>query len=98
MKKYSPVGNRLLIEKITIKEEKTKSGLIIPLDETNHMDREKQTIGIINSIGSGVDKKLGFKQGHKIKYAKHSNIDLDEKFSIVQDKDIQVIIYDGEEK
>ena len=93
-KNYQPLGNRVLIEKIKI-EEKSKNGIILPMDIATHK-YETDTIGTIIALGAGVDKKLGLKLDQKIKYAKHSQVEMAEGILLVKDTDIQAIIYEGE--
>lgn len=96
MKKlYEPLGNRVLIEKIKL-EEKTQNGIILPMDAATQK-YETDTVGTIIALGNSVDKTLDLHIGCKIKYAKHSQVELDEGILLVKDADIQAIIHEGEE-
>lgn len=97
--KIKPLGNRILLEQQFVKEEKTASGIVLTIDETNPHDREKQLKGIIVDIGSKVDKSLGLKKGHLVKFVKHSETTIDEENNLilVKDTDLQAIIFQGDE-
>lgn len=97
-KTYKPQGNRLLIQKIKLKE-KTQGGIILPTDQAKHQ-HELDTVATIVLIGSKVDITLGLEIGQKIKYAKHSQTNLEEDgdLMLVKDLDIQAIIYESEGK
>jgi co-chaperonin GroES (HSP10) len=99
MKNYQPVGNRLIIQKpIQEKEEKTTGGIIIPKDETDPAQREKETFGTIIALGSKVDKTFDFEIGQTVKYAKHSQVELEKDIVIVKDCDVQCIVCEDDSK
>ena len=93
---YKPLDNRVLIKKIEIQEE-TRNGIILPMDTATHK-YETDTIGTVEALGNSVNKTLNLRVGCKVKYAKHSQVELDEGVIIVKDSDIQAIIYEEEEK
>jgi co-chaperonin GroES (HSP10) len=94
-KLYEPLGNRVLITKIKLEEEK-KGGVIIPFEITQQK-HETDTVGIVKALGNSVDKTLDLHIGAKVKYAKHSQVELEEGILLVKDVDIQAIIHEGEE-
>ena len=92
---YEPLGNRVLIKKIEIEEE-TRNGIILPMDTATHK-YETDTVGTVEALGNSIDKTLDLHIGCKVKYAKHSQVELDEGILLVKDSDIQAIIHEGEE-
>lgn len=92
--KLKPLGDKVVI-KVEEKEEKTKSGIVLP-------DTAKETpvIGEVIAVGSGeiVDGKkvaLDVKEGDKVIYSKYGGnpVDLDgEEFLILRQSDILAIV------
>ena len=96
-KNYQPVGNRLLLKIIQKpKEQKTKGGIILPDDELSNQI-EQNTVGEILSIGKDVNKTLDLEVGFTIKYAKNSDVKLEDGFVVIKDEHVQAIIFEDEE-
>ncbi len=94
--KLKPLGNRVILEPVS-KEEKTKSGIIIP--ET--VDKEKPEQGKILAVGPGKMSKDGkripmdIKAGDKVLFSKYSPTEVkieDKEYLVVSDDDILAII------
>lgn len=94
--KLKPLGNRVILEPIS-KEEKTKSGIIIP--ET--VDKEKPEQGKVLAVGPGKMSKDGkripmdIKAGDKVLFSKYSPTEVkieDKEYLVVSDDDILAII------
>lgn len=91
-----PLGNRVILEPVS-KEEKTKSGIIIP--ET--VDKEKPEQGKVLAVGPGKMSKDGkripmdIKAGDKVLFSKYSPTEVkieDKEYLVVSDDDILAII------
>ena len=94
--KLKPLGNRIILEAVS-KEEKTKSGIIIP--ET--VDKEKPEQGKVLAVGPGKMMKDGkripmdVKVGDVVLFSKYSpnEIKIDDKeYLVVSDDDILAIV------
>lgn len=94
--KLKPLGNRVILEPVS-KEEKTKSGIIIP--ET--VDKEKPEQGKILAAGPGKMSKDGkripmdIKAGDKVLFSKYSPTEVkieNKEYLVVSDDDILAII------
>ena len=67
MKKWRPLGKRVLIEKIT--KDKTEGGLFIP-------NSERQRLGKVIAVGSKVKPELHL-IGKKVHYGNYAELELD---------------------
>lgn len=82
----TPLGNRVLIEVIDIKE-KTHSGLLIP-----DSAKEKPQEGVVKAVGKDV-KRVGI--GNRILFGKFTGFDLklqDTEYLILNEDDILAIV------
>jgi len=96
MMKLKPLGNKVILEAIS-KEEKTKSGIIIP----DTVDKEKPEQAKVLAVGPGkINKdgsraKIDVKVGDTVLFSKYSptEIKLDGKeYLVVSDEDIMAIV------
>ncbi len=96
MTKLKPLGNKVILEAIS-KEEKTKSGIIIP----DTVDKEKPEQAKVLAVGPGrINKdgsraKIDVKAGDTVLFSKYSptEIKLDGKeYLVVSDEDIMAIV------
>ena len=94
--KLKPLGNKVILEAIS-KEEKTKSGIIIP----DTVDKEKPEQAKVLAVGPGkINKdgsraKIDVKVGDTVLFSKYSptEIKLDGKeYLVVSDEDIMAIV------
>ncbi len=87
--KLQPLDDRVLVEFGGEKEERTRSGLIIP-----DTAKEKPREGVVVAVGTDEDLQTKVKVGDKILFAKYGGeeIQLDGKdFRIVQRSDILAV-------
>ncbi len=96
MMKLKPLGNKVILEAVS-KEEKTKSGIIIP----DTVDKEKPEQAKVLAVGPGkINKdgsraKIDVKAGDIVLFSKYSptEIKLDGKeYLVVSDEDIMAIV------
>ncbi len=96
MMKLKPLGNKVILEAVS-KEEKTKSGIIIP----DTVDKEKPEQAKVLAVGPGkINKdgsraKIDVKAGDTVLFSKYSptEIKLDGKeYLVVSDEDIMAIV------
>src|SRR6266568_1068401 len=96
-----PLGDRVVVKPVE-KEEKTKSGIVIP-----DTVKEKPQEGIVEAVGSGRILDNGTKVpmelevGDKVLYAKYSGNEfkLDEvEYLIIPEKDVLAIVDNGKSK
>jgi len=96
MMKLKPLGNKVILEAIS-KEEKTKSGIIIP----DTVDKEKPEQAKVLAVGpgkigvGGIRAKIDVKAGDTVLFSKYSptEIKLDGKeYLVVSDEDIMAIV------
>ncbi len=96
MMKLKPLGNKVILEAVS-KEEKTKSGIIIP----DTVDKEKPEQAKVLAVGPGkIDKNgsripIDVKVGDTVLFSKYSptEIKLDGKeYLVVSDEDIMAIV------
>jgi chaperonin GroES len=96
-----PLGDRVVLKPVE-REEKTKSGIVIP-----DTVREKPQEGIVEAVGTGRILDNGTKVpmelevGDKVLYAKYSGSEfkLDEiEYLIVAEKDVLAIVANGQSK
>ena len=94
--KLKPLGNRVILEPVS-KEEKTKSGIIIP--ET--VDKEKPEQGKVLAVGPGKMSEDGkripmdIKAGDKVLFSKYSPTEVkieSKEYLVVSDDDILAVI------
>ena len=96
-----PLGDRAVVKPVE-KEEKTKSGIVIP-----DTAKEKPQEGIVEAVGSGRILDNGTKVpmelnvGDKVLYAKYSGSEFkldDIEYLIISEKDVLAIVGDDESK
>lgn len=96
MMKLKPLGNKVILEAVS-KEEKTKSGIIIP----DTVDKEKPEQAKVLAVGPGkIDKNgsrmpIDVKVGDTVLFSKYSptEIKLDGKeYLVVSDEDIMAVV------
>jgi chaperonin GroES len=96
MMKLRPLGNKVILEAVS-KEEKTKSGIIIP----DTVDKEKPEQAKVLAVGPGkINKdgsraKIDVKVGDTVLFSKYSptEIKLDGKeYLVVSDEDIMAVV------
>lgn len=94
--KLKPLGNRVVLESVS-KEERTKSGIIIP----DTVDKEKPEQGKVIAVGPGKTGKDGkripmdIKVGDKVLFSKYSPTEVkveDKEYLVVSDDDILAVI------
>jgi chaperonin GroES len=99
--KLRPLGDRAVLKPVE-KEEKTKSGIVIP-----DTAKEKPQEGIVEAVGSGRILDNGTKVpmelnvGDKVLYAKYSGSEFkldDIDYLIISEKDVLAIVGDDESK
>jgi chaperonin GroES len=99
--KLRPLGDRAVLKPVE-KEEKTKSGIVIP-----DTAKEKPQEGIVEAVGSGRILDNGTKVpmelnvGDKVLYAKYSGSEFkldDIEYLIISEKDVLAIVGDDESK
>jgi chaperonin GroES len=99
--KLRPLGDRAVLKPVE-KEEKTKSGIVIP-----DTAKEKPQEGIVEAVGSGRILDNGTKVpmelnvGDKVLYAKYSGNEFkldDIEYLIISEKDVLAIVGDDESK
>ncbi|MCX8158852.1 MAG: co-chaperone GroES [Candidatus Pacearchaeota archaeon] len=82
----TPLGERVLLKQIKTKEEKTKSGLIIPKSSTEKKEGEVISVGVLEN-----GKEIPLKKGDIVIYGGYSHEEIEingEKHLIVDFKDI----------
>ena len=96
-----PLGDRVVVKPVE-KEEKTKSGILLP-----DTAKEKPQEGIVEAVGTGriLDNgtkiPMELKVGDKVLYAKYAGNEfkLDEiEYLIVSEKDVLAIVSNGKKK
>jgi chaperonin GroES len=96
-----PLGDRVVVKPVE-REEKTKSGIVIP-----DTVKEKPQEGIVEAVGTGRILDNGTKVpmelevGDKVLYAKYSGSEfkLDEiEYLIIAEKDVLAIVGNGQSK
>ena len=96
-----PLGDRAVVRPVE-KEEKTKSGIVIP-----DTVKEKPQEGIVEAVGtgrildSGTKMPMELKVGDKVLYAKYSGNEFkldDIEYLIISEKDVLAIVGDDESK
>jgi chaperonin GroES len=96
-----PLGDRVVVKPVE-KEEKTKSGIVIP-----DTAKEKPQEGIVEAVGTGriLDNgtrvPMELEVGDKVLYAKYSGNEfkLDEvEYLIIPEKDVLAIVENGRSK
>ena len=99
--KLRPLGDRAVVKPVE-KEEKTKSGIVIP-----DTAKEKPQEGIVEAVGSGRILDSGTKVpmelnvGDKVLYAKYSGNEFkldDIEYLIISEKDVLAIVGDDTSK
>jgi len=94
--KLKPLGNRVILQAVS-KEEKTKSGIIIP----DTVDKEKPEQGKVIAAGPGKVGKDGkkipmdIKVGDTVLFSKYSPTEIkieDKEYLVVSDEDILAVI------
>jgi len=86
-----PIRDRLVIEIVEEKENKTKGGIIIP----DTSSKEKPQTGKVIAVGNDDDLKKEIKKGDKVIFAKYSGteINLDEKkYLILKFEDVLAVV------
>jgi len=96
-----PLGDRVVVKPVE-KEEKTKSGIVLP-----DTAKEKPQEGIVEAVGTGriLDNgtkiPMELKVGDKVLYAKYAGNEfkVDEiEYLIVSEKDVLAILANGKKK
>ena len=90
-KKLQPIKDRLVIEILEEKENKTAGGIILP----DTSAKEKPQIGTVIAVGNDADLKKDIKKGDKVIFAKYAGteIKLDEKdYMILKYEDVLAIV------
>src|SRR2546426_11107819 len=96
--KLSPLGDRVVVKPVE-KEEKTKSGIVLP-----DTAKEKPQEGIVEAVGTGrildngTKVTMELKVGDKVLYAKYAGNEfkLDEiEYLIVSEKDVLDVLANG---
>ncbi|MFZ2970815.1 MAG: co-chaperone GroES [Minisyncoccia bacterium] len=94
--KLKPLGNKIILEAIS-KEEKTKSGIIIPdtIDKEKPEQAKVLAVGPGKMLDTGKRNEMGVKAGDTVLFSKYSptEIKLDGKeYLVVSDEDILAIV------
>src|SRR5689334_11152326 len=96
-----PLGDRAVVKPVE-KEEKTKSGIVIP-----DTAKEKRQEGIVEAVGSGrildngTKVPMELKVGDKVLYARYSGNEFkldDIEYLIISEKDVLAIVGDDKSK
>jgi chaperonin GroES len=96
-----PLGDRAVVKPVE-KEEKTKSGIVIP-----DTAKEKPQEGIVEAVGSGrildngTEVPMELKVGDKVLYARYSGNEFkldDIEYLIISEKDVLAIVGDDKSK
>ena len=99
--KVRPLGDRAVVKPVE-KEEKTKSGIVIP-----DTAKEKPQEGIVEAVGtgrvldSGTKMPMELKVGDKVLYARYSGNEFkldDIEYLIISEKDVLAIVSDDKSK
>ncbi len=99
--KLRPLGDRAVV-KPAEKEEKTKSGIVIP-----DTAKEKPQEGIVEAVGTGrildngTKMPMELKVGDKVLYARYSGNEFkldDIEYLIISEKDVLAIVGDDKSK
>ena len=99
--KVRPLGDRAVVKPVE-KEEKTKSGIVIP-----DTAKEKPQEGIVEAVGtgrvldSGTKMPMELKVGDKVLYARYSGNEFkldDIEYLIISEKDVLAIVGDDKSK
>jgi chaperonin GroES len=99
--KLRPLGDRAVLKPVE-KEEKTKSGIVIP-----DTAKEKPQEGIVEAVGTGrildngTKVPMELKVGDKVLYARYSGNEFkldDIEYLIISEKDVLAIVGDDESK
>ena len=99
--KLRPLGDRAVVKPVE-KEEKTKSGIVIP-----DTAKEKPQEGIVEAVGtgrildSGTKMPMELKVGDKVLYARYSGNEFkldDIEYLIISEKDVLAIVSDDKSK
>ena len=99
--KLRPLGDRAVV-KPAEKEEKTKSGIVIP-----DTAKEKPQEGIVEAVGggrildNGTKMPMELKVGDKVLYARYSGNEFkldDIEYLIISEKDVLAIVGDDKSK
>lgn len=94
--KLKPLGNKIILEAVS-KEEKTKSGIIIP----DTVDKDKPEQGKVLAVGPGKTDENGkrippdVKVGDTVLFSKYSPTEIKiegKEYLVVSDEDIMAII------
>lgn len=100
--KLKPMGNKIILEAVS-KEEKTKSGIIIPdtIDKEKPEQAKVLAVGPGKMLDNGKRSEMDVKAGDTVLFSKYSptEIKLDGKeYLVVSDEDILAIIETGANK
>src|SRR3977135_4038261 len=96
-----PLGDRVVLKPVE-KEEKTKSGIVIP-----DTVKEKPQEGIVEAVGtgrildSGTRVPMELEVGDKVLYAKYSGSEFkvdDVEYLIIAEKDVLAIVDNGKSR
>jgi len=100
--KLKPLGNKIILEAVS-KEEKTKSGIIIP----DTVDKDKPEQGKVLAVGPGKMDENGkrvpmdVKVGDTVLFSKYSPTEIKiegKEYLVVSDEDIMAIVETGANK
>lgn len=100
--KLKPLGNKIILEAVS-KEEKTKSGIIIP----DTVDKDKPEQGKVLAVGPGKMDQNGkrvpidVKVGDTVLFSKYSPTEIKiegKEYLVVSDEDIMAIVETGANK